>query len=559
MGYSEILKRLCFSHGWSYAVFWRYDSINPMLLRFGEAYNDEQSVAVVDDMILQPHVLGQGIVGEAALTGNHKWLFSGTLLFQCEHEFQNQFLSGFKTIAIIPVASIGVVQLGSAQKILESSEMLGQTTRAVHEICLKPDQSVELDTLFDSLVPLGACEIVPDSLQGLSFDDIFRDDNPPSLLSPEMIVTEAPLNPCSLQVDDVTNGSDDFGFDILNSYSLDDLYQLLADSPERKCFSDHHHQEENSMVIQGNDKDLFDILGISSGDSSSVSHEGVVATPLASPPKFQGLFSELISSSLSSNTISSSSSLTNVLEDYYYSGLNQSKKRKLETSSAQSSSFFPQMIPQEEETVTRHERSLWIDEERSSVAGNWKKPHEEGVKKKRAKAGESRRPRPKDRQMIQDRIKELRGMIPNGSKCSIDTLLDLTIKHMVFMQSIAKYADKLKQPYEPKMVKEKERTWALEVNGDDESSSTSVVCPIIVEELKPQGQMEIEMLCEESGQFLEMTDVIRGLGLNILKGVMERRQGQIWSHFIVEAKPQVTRLQVFWSLVQLFQHNNTDS
>lgn len=112
------------------------------------------------------------------------------------------------------------------------------------------------------------------------------------------------------------------------------------------------------------------------------------------------------------------------------------------------------------------------------------------------------------------------------------------------------------------LVKEKERTWALEVNGDDESSITSVVCPIIVEELKPQGQMEIEMLCEESGQFLEMTDVIRGLGLNILKGVMERRQGQIWSHFIVEAKPQVTRLQVFWSLVQLFQqkhHNNTDS
>ncbi|KFK32958.1 hypothetical protein AALP_AA6G311800 [Arabis alpina] len=548
----EILKSLCSSHGWSYGVFWCYDPINPMLLRFEQVYNDEQSVAVVNDMILQPHILGQGIVGEAALTGNHQWLFSDTLFFQCGHEFQHQFLSGFKTIAIIPVGSSGVVQLGSTQKILESPEVLEQTTRAVHEMCLKPDQSVELDTLFDSLLPLGDCDVVvPESLQGFSFEDIFRDDNLSK--AEEMMVSETPLNhPCSLQDHDVTTNGDDFGFDILNSYSLDDLYQLLADSPtEQKCSSDDH-QEENSMVIQGNDdKDLFDIFGINSADSSSLSHQ---ATPLASPPKYQGLFSELISTSLSRNT--SSSSLTN-MQDYYYSGLNQSKKRKLETSSAQSSSFFPQMNPQEkeEETVTTHQRSLWIDEERSSVAGNWKKPHEEGVKKKRAKAGESRRPRPKDRQMIQDRIKELRGMIPNGSKCSIDTLLDLTIRHMVFMQSVAKYADKLKQPYEPKLVKEKERTWALEVN--DESSS--VVCPIIVEDLKSQGQMEIEMLCEENGQFLEITDVIKGLGLNILKGVMERRQGKIWSHFIVEAKPQVTRIQVFWSLVQLFQQKHTDS
>lgn len=329
--------------------------------------------------------------------------------------------------------------------------MLERTTRALQEMCLKPDHSVELDTLFDSLIPLGDFEIVPESLNGLSFDEFFADDNPPSLLSPAMMVSEAALvNPCSLQDDDVTNNGDDFGFDILNSYSLDDLYQLLADSPDgQKCSSDQ--EENNSMVIQGNDnKDLFDILGINSGDSSSVStFEGLGATPpLASQPKSQGLFSELISSSLSSNA---SSSLTNV-QDCYYSGLNQSKRRKLETSSAQSSSLFPQQEEEEEERVTRHERSLWIDEERSSVAGDWKKPHGEGgVKKKRAKAGESRRPRPKDRQMIQDRIKELRGMIPNGAKCSIDTLLDLTIRHMVFMQSIAKYADKLKQPYESKV------------------------------------------------------------------------------------------------------------
>ncbi|KAJ0792441.1 putative transcription factor bHLH family [Helianthus annuus] len=65
------------------------------------------------------------------------------------------------------------------------------------------------------------------------------------------------------------------------------------------------------------------------------------------------------------------------------------------------------------------------------------------VTKKRAKPGESNRPRPRDRQLIQDRIKELRELVPNGSKCSIDSLLERTIKHMLFMQCVTKHADKI--------------------------------------------------------------------------------------------------------------------
>lgn len=103
------------------------------------------------------------------------------------------------------------------------------------------------------------------------------------------------------------------------------------------------------------------------------------------------------------------------------------------------------------------------------------------------------------------------------------------------------------------LVREKERTWAVEVGDDDEP----VVCPIIVEELKPQGQMQIEMMMESRDQFLEIADVVRGLGLNILKGVMETREAKIWLHFIVEAKPHITRIQLFCSLVQLFQHTRT--
>lgn len=42
------------------------------------------------------------------------------------------------------------------------------------------------------------------------------------------------------------------------------------------------------------------------------------------------------------------------------------------------------------------------------------------------------------------------------------------------------------------------------------------------------------MLFEEQGFFLEIADIIRGFGLNILKGRMEVRETKIWARFIVE-------------------------
>ncbi|PUZ48494.1 hypothetical protein GQ55_7G248900 [Panicum hallii var. hallii] len=191
----------------------------------------------------------------------------------------------------------------------------------------------------------------------------------------------------------------------------------------------------------------------------------------------------------------------------------------------------------------------------------------EGVKvaKKRAKAGESTRPRPKDRQLIQDRVKELREIVPNGAKCSIDALLERTIKHMLFLQSVTRYAEKIKQADEPKLIDKESgvvlkdnpdggknggATWAYEVAGK------TMVCPIIIEDLSPPGQMLIEMLCEERGLFLEIADNIRGFGLTILKGLMELRDGKIWARFLVEANREVTRMDIFLSLVQLLEQNS---
>ncbi|CAI9105768.1 OLC1v1004777C2 [Oldenlandia corymbosa var. corymbosa] len=207
--------------------------------------------------------------------------------------------------------------------------------------------------------------------------------------------------------------------------------------------------------------------------------------------------------------------------------------------------------------------SSWIEQQdvkpSSSVSTAYSKKTDEMSKtKKRLKPGENPRPRPKDRQMIQDRVKELREIVPNGAKCSIDALLERTIKHMLFLQSVTKHADKLKQTGDTKIISKEGgllikdnydggATWAYEVG------SQSMVCPIIVEDLNQPRQMLVEMLCEERGLFLEIADIIRGLGLTILKGVMETRNDKIWARFAVEANRDVTRMEIFISLVRLLE------
>ncbi|KAG4193278.1 hypothetical protein ERO13_A07G211500v2 [Gossypium hirsutum] len=183
--------------------------------------------------------------------------------------------------------------------------------------------------------------------------------------------------------------------------------------------------------------------------------------------------------------------------------------------------------------------------------------------KKRARPGENPRPRPRDRQLIQDRIKELRELVPNGAKCSIDSLLERTIKHMVFLQGITKHADKLSKCAESKMHHkgagmlgssnyEQGSSWAVEVG------SHLKVCSIVVENINKNGQMLVELLCEECSHFLEIAEAIRSLGLTILKGVTEAHGEKTWICFVVEGQNRVMhRMDILWSLVQILQSKAT--
>lgn len=255
-------------------------------------------------------------------------------------------------------------------------------------------------------------------------------------------------------------------------------------------------------------------------------------------------------------------------------------KEQVPTLNFPSSSYTSENVPNgASKAIPVSLANLSMDDCSSLNTANSKVDHAtnpEGVKviKKRARPGESTRPRPKDRQQIQDRVKELREIVPNSAKCSIDALLDRTIKHMIFLQGVTKYAEKIKQADEPKMISKDTgavlkdnssgvvlkdnssaasnggATWAYEVAGQ------TMVCPIIVEDLAPPGQMLVEMLCEQRGFFLEIADTIRGFGLTILKGLMELRDGKIMARFLVEANKNVTRMDIFLSLVQLLQQNS---
>ncbi|XP_057967822.1 uncharacterized protein LOC131157575 [Malania oleifera] len=373
---------------------------------------------------------------------------------------------------------------------------------------------------------------------------------------------------------------------------------------------------EKSLDVPCIENDLFDSLGLDFGSglagecwenmimpaargghsaiSSSISEcvsEFDVGS-MAGPRK--GLFSELGLEQLLEGITSNANSVTKSSSD---DQLSSTKRKRIENSVVNGNQVqltglscigggmnvkqplynLDKNLASQKEAIPKSQVGLWIDDSysinaRSTVTSQSKK-HEEPKKvtRKRVRPGESTRPRPKDRQLIQDRLKELKEIIPNGSKLSIDALLDHTAKHMLFLQSVTKYADRLKQTEEPKLIGQENgvvlresfsgsgnssggATWAFEVGGQ------SMVCPIIVEDLNPPGQMLIEMLCEEGGFFLEIADVIRGFGLTILKGVMEVKENKIWARFTVEAKKEnITRMDIFMSLVNLLQQTSTSA
>ncbi|CAL0299954.1 unnamed protein product [Lupinus luteus] len=239
-------------------------------------------------------------------------------------------------------------------------------------------------------------------------------------------------------------------------------------------------------------------------------------------------------------------------------------------------------LARKKDTLPKLQVPRWIDDGHSINNGNavpaqhkTQKPVEGTTKltKKRARPKESTRPRPKDRQQIQDCIKELRGIIPNGEKYSIDSLLSQTISYMRYLKIVAEYADKLQEPIELKLIEQANEAALEDSNVDDNKNfgvtwavdlaTQTMECPIIVEDMNKPGQMRIEFLCEgQEGVFgLGIGHDIESIGLKTLKAEMKTRKNKLWAVFIVEivqqAKRHWTRQDVFYFILNLIQQSYT--
>lgn len=148
----QLLRSLCLNTQWNYAIFWKLKHRARMILTWEDAYYNNpdnydssenkhcqktleqigsgkfsHSVLglAVAKMSYHAYSLGEGIVGQVAITGKHRWICADNqvagsgLSFEFADGWQSQFSAGIRTIAVVAVVPLGVVQLGSLNKVVE--------------------------------------------------------------------------------------------------------------------------------------------------------------------------------------------------------------------------------------------------------------------------------------------------------------------------------------------------------------------------------------------------------------------------------------------------------
>ncbi|XP_011028788.1 PREDICTED: transcription factor bHLH155-like isoform X2 [Populus euphratica] len=639
------LRSLCFSTDWNYAVFWKLKYRARMVLTWEDGYHEscEQHDAfeskcfgqtqeklhggnytrdplglALAKMSYHVYSLGEGIVGQVAVSGKHQWIFADKYAASSfsSHEFsdgwQSQFSAGIKTIVVVAVVPYGVVQLGSSNK--KTAAGLRNKQQGLEILTPTNDESIKLLHLrsnasyLDHQSQLGMNIISDQMYRGET--NVWKDPDRRSEHSVTMhsnSFMKDKVNPSDLILPNEKLGADLAGIpaDLFDTTICDrdksdgtNLYpKLVLDAPESSNIT-FKKDLEKKLSTHFNASDTFFKF---SGGSELLEALGPSFVNRCMPFDYQAGKSEAVNGfempeGMSSSQMTFDFGTENLLEAVVGNACHSGSDVKSEKSSCKSvqSLLTVEKIP-EPSIQTKHifnsagysiNPSSVVEEDAqnfsnstevfggmsskgflstcTSICAEQLDKHAEPAKnsKKRARPGEKFRPRPRDRQLIQDRIKELRELVPSGSKCSIDSLLEHTIKHMLFLESITKHADKLNKCAEPKMHQkgtdaskyEQGSSWAVEVGGHLKVSS------IIVENLNKNGQMLVEMLCEECNDFLEIAEAIRSLGLTILKGITEVHGEKTWICFVVEGQNNRTmhRMDILWSLVQILQPKTTN-
>ncbi|CAI5992427.1 unnamed protein product, partial [Closterium sp. NIES-65] len=158
-------------------------------------------------------------------------------------------------------------------------------------------------------------------------------------------------------------------------------------------------------------------------------------------------------------------------------------------------------------------------------------------KKGTKKRGREEKPkqRPRDRQLIQDRVKDLRGIVPNSERLSIDGLLERTIQHLVFLREFSTLRADIDEGQA--MLAEK---------SFDECMNE---CPVSVQQLSPTlVQIKVEWI--GSTVPIDLADGLRQIGLVVRKSSVKSSGGHVKAHIIAECKQPVERMDIMWHVLQ---------
>ncbi|XP_071686447.1 transcription factor EMB1444-like [Rutidosis leptorrhynchoides] len=616
------LQSLCDSSCWNYAVFWKLQQHNQMVLTWEDGYvGTSKADDSVENLLVEPsfggieetsscniynralggdavelavafmstfqYALGDGVIGDVAYTGYCRWLFADlkslgefeTSVSEHADEWLIQFAAGVKTILLVPVIPHGVLQLGSMESFPEDVQMANyikdeffahqdfmtysDAFAMSHQITSQSSLSSmnNLDE-FPSFTVNGNTTDVSTTINNDNVNCLNHEALTKSFITPTFDnwysshLTAAQMGAIELPepLHQVTNS---ISYDVIESEDC-----TLLNFP-KEC----ELHKALGPAFMGNTDDSLKHLSV---DESSSSETNAVAkvdlgennntnnTQTSSASSLSSSFGQFNALAKQKDVNEKSgvegdnSFLSNSIASAVFSRVNNHND-----SSSPSGISYEGVV---DELTIEGEQKSWYD-----VLHQSKDSKPIAASKRRGKPVAKHKPRPRDRQLIQDRLKDLRELVPDGAKFSIDGLLDRTVKHMQFLESVSDRAIKLRQcvqtekvgnsPKNSRITEEKSSqqgaSWAFELGSDLK------VCPIRVEDLQIPGHMIIEMICDESMRFLEIAEVIHGLNLTISNGLMEERSGNTWARYIVEAPKGFHRLDIFWPLMKLLQQQHS--
>ncbi|KAK7395242.1 hypothetical protein VNO78_15792 [Psophocarpus tetragonolobus] len=638
---TQLLKGFCDHTQWKYAVFWKLHHHFPKTLTWENGYQKrdviEESMSgdinfkspdelyssgsestdcsgdysarlLMIEMSHKKYSFGEGVVGKIALARDHCWVscediltskFDTDLISECPDEWLLQFACGIKTILLVPVLPLGVLQFGSFEAVAEDLEFVTYIREKFHSIQL----------LEENIAPLN----LGTDYQEWAFSDLVHNlmdslDESSSVIKGSSSI-EMPTVPRhigkvetkSSHVEEeiwswshLVNNVGVFGemSNGLDSFSVKNFTEKKFGGTE----SDHYDVKKENDFTFPSECELYKALGSITYGETGKSRTKCVAVEetysnsilvtnkkehdhikgLEFPHDFdpEYLLDAVVGNlcgaaddiSSISNSVRSLKTMPTEFTGSVQPKYNSEENTLIVDNLDVKKDPMPAVMVKDKYGLSNHftssfdgNTSLLIDKAQQKKANSHMQPISgpklSSTSKKRTRVGNNQKSRPRDRQLIMDRMKELRELVPDGGRCSIDNLLERTIKHMLYLSKITSQAEKLKR-LANRAVPECKRQ---KVNGSYPGRScafdfeSELSWPIVIEDLECSGHMLIEMICNEHGLFLEIAQVIRKLDVTILKGILENRSSNSWACFIVEVPRGFHRMDVLCPLLHLLQ------